>query len=124
MQGYPSIRPPVICHNPESSTHVQGEVLAWELESSHLAQRNLRLPPPLLEAPLSSLAPHPDGTFFIGDECGNVWRLQVSLTQACDHMGSSILKPGIGPLARGSCTAPIGTPRSIYFGKVAEPIIS
>ncbi len=59
---------------------MQGEVLAWELESSHLAQRTLRVPPTLLEAPLTALAAHPDGTFFLGDDHGNVWRLQVTVS--------------------------------------------
>ncbi len=59
-------------------TCVQSEVLAWELESSHLAQRCLRLPPPLLEAPLTALSPHLDGTLFLGDGNGNIWRLQVA----------------------------------------------
>ncbi len=59
-------------------TFVQSEVLAWELESSHLAQRCLRLPPPLLEAPLTALGPHLDGTLFLGDGNGNIWRLQVA----------------------------------------------
>lgn len=56
---------------------VQGEVLVWELESSHLAQRSLRLPAAVLEAPLSALAVHDDGSLFLGDEQGAVWRLQV-----------------------------------------------
>lgn len=58
----------------------QGEVLAWELESSLLAQRTLRLPAPLLEAPLTSLVCHPSGSLFVGDEQGAVWRLQVCKT--------------------------------------------
>ena len=56
---------------------MQGEVLAWELESSHLAQRTLRLPAPLLQDRLTTLACQHDGTLFIGDEQGAVWRLQV-----------------------------------------------
>ena len=60
-------------------TYVQGGVLVWELESSHLAQRTLRLPAALLEAPLSALAVHKDGSLFLGDEQGGVWRLQVKI---------------------------------------------
>ena len=56
---------------------IQGEVLVWELESSHLAQRSLRLPAAVLEAPLNTLAVHGDGSLFLGDEQGAVWRLQV-----------------------------------------------
>ncbi|KAA6425284.1 MAG: hypothetical protein FRX49_04778, partial [Trebouxia sp. A1-2] len=60
---------------PAFVTLSKSEVLAWELESSHLAQRCLRLPPPLLEAPLTALGPHLDGTLFLGDANGNIWRL-------------------------------------------------
>lgn len=56
---------------------VQGEVMVWELEASHLAQRSLRLPAAVLEAPLSTLAVHDDGSLFLGDKQGTVWRLQV-----------------------------------------------
>lgn len=49
----------------------------WELESSHLAQRSLRLPAAVLMASLSALAVHDDGSLFLGDEQGTVWRLQV-----------------------------------------------
>lgn len=59
---------------------VQGEVLAWELESSHLAQRTLRLPAPMLEAPFTAFTCHSDGSLVIGDAQGAVWRLQV-----CSH---------------------------------------
>lgn len=56
---------------------IQGEVLVWELEASHLAQRSLRLPAAVLGALLSALAVHDDGSLFLGDEQGTVWRLQV-----------------------------------------------
>ena len=55
----------------------QGEVAAWELESSLLTQRTLRLPAPLLQAPFTALACHHSGSLFVGDEQGAVWRLQV-----------------------------------------------
>ena len=64
---------------------VQGEVLMWELESSHLAQRTLRLPAAVLEAALNALAVHDDGSLFLGDEKGSVWRLQVHRT-LCSYL--------------------------------------
>ncbi|DBA73164.1 TPA: hypothetical protein ACH3X2_010098 [Trebouxia sp. C0005] len=67
---------------PAFVTLSKSEVLAWELESSHLAQRCLRLPPPLLEAPLTALGPHLDGTLFLGDANGNIWRLQIALNSS------------------------------------------
>lgn len=68
---------------------VQGEVLVWELESSHLAQRSLRLPAPVLEASLSALAVHDDGSLFLGDEQGTVWRLQVCREPHYPHLQTS-----------------------------------
>ena len=69
---------------------VQSEVLAWELEPNHLAQRTLRVPQAALEAPLTALACHTDGSVFTADQQGNVWQLQVrcvwgspSSTQFC-----------------------------------------
>ena len=56
--------------------YVQGEVLVWELESSHLAQRTLRLPA-ALGTPFTALAVYTEGSIFLGDQQGGVWRLQV-----------------------------------------------
>ena len=60
---------------------MQNEVLAWELEPSHLAQRTLRVPHEALRAPLTALACHADGSVLVADEQGNVWQLQVG--QVC-----------------------------------------
>ena len=56
---------------------VQSQVLAWELEPNHLAQRTLRVPQAALGAPLTALACHADGSVFTADQQGNVWQLQV-----------------------------------------------
>ena len=64
--------------------NVQSEVLAWELEPSHLAQRTLRVPQEALRAPLTALACHADGSVFLADEQGNVWQLQVG--QGCAYL--------------------------------------
>lgn len=56
---------------------MQGSLLSWTLEPSHLAQSSLHLPPGLLSAGCTALAGVTDTQLIIGDGQGGIWEVQV-----------------------------------------------